>query len=771
MGRTIQRSVEETLSSLGCLRGIAFSYAPEEELLYGVASVGTDGVKIRHRYVSLARFPVARRAIDSREIEFVRAPSDLHPIIRDHVTGPVACFPVVLNGNPLAVILGELGADVDPESPAWRSHVEEVCARAALIVELHRVYSAYQDELRLRRQGWGIASSVLEGEPLPQLTRRIADLISERLRVERMGFYVIDENSRVVPVYMRKVSLVFGEAICEYARRSPFLARARASDGPYFHPDLLNDEDLEEDYRVVLRNEGISAVLMGVLRYGRDVKGVLTLYPEQGRRFTASELAIFRSISDQATLAVCISQHLDQQRDRAMTDERNRLSREIHDTLAQSLTGLVLQLETASAEMSQDHYDSVSEILASATVNAKQALDETRRAVQGLAPVSIGRLSASEVIAAEGRQFEELTGIQTQFVLTGAEIGLSVDQRTALLRVAREALTNARRHAQPTRIRIGLQFGRDTVTLRVEDDGSGFDIGARPEAGAQGGFGLFGMEERVRLMGGELAIQSTVGWGTRIQAQIPYRRPAPTDSGLAPSAAPVATPETLPISLGGAQPTIAEQAQTSIRVLVADDHVVTRQGIRALLEGAGDIHVVAEAADGVEAIEMVARHNPDVVLMDVQMPRLDGLNALKRLSADHPDVPVVIVTSFHDDGSVQEALRAGARGYLLKDADPLDLIAAVRAASRGGSMLAPSVTDHLSSLAAGQTAPALSEMEADILRLLAGGARNKEMAAELFIAPKTIEYHLSNIFGKLGVANRTEAVKVAIERGFVSTTR
>jgi DNA-binding NarL/FixJ family response regulator len=182
---------------------------------------------------------------------------------------------------------------------------------------------------------------------------------------------------------------------------------------------------------------------------------------------------------------------------------------------------------------------------------------------------------------------------------------------------------------------------------------------------------------------------------------------------------------------------------------------------------------VGEASDGAQAQDQVRALHPDVVLMDLQMPNVDGLEGLRRIHAEQPELPVVVVTTFQTDESVRDALGAGARGYLLKDADPTDLVAAVRAAHRGETPLAPTVTERLTALALGQSGPAnagaggLNEREREVLQLLAQGARNKEIAARLFIATKTVEYHLSNIYSKLNVSNRTEAVRAAIERGLV----
>ncbi|MCW3094839.1 MAG: putative two-component system response regulator, partial [Chthonomonadaceae bacterium] len=347
----------------------------------------------------------------------------------------------------------------------------------------------------------------------------------------------------------------------------------------------------------------------------------------------------------------------------------------------------------------------------------------------------------------------------------------------ALLRIAQEALTNARKHAQAQRVRVGLQFGADYVSLIVEDDGIGFDVAAAITPGPQGGYGLFGMRERARLLDGELEIESPSGWGTRLRAVLPYRpasavgaaRVAPAQAAAAPPAARLAPGATV-----GPAP-----SEDAVRVLLADDHDITRQGVRTMLEAGGEIVVVGEARDGAQAVAQARTLRPDVVLMDIQMPLMNGIEATRVLHAEMPDLPVVILTTFQTAESVSEALGAGAKGYLLKDADAADLIAAVRAARRGEALLAPAVADRLAALATtqptGSTGPpsadSLNEREQEILQLLARGARNKEIAAQLFLSIKTVEYHMAHLFHKLGVSNRTEAARVATERGLVSPDR
>jgi DNA-binding NarL/FixJ family response regulator len=200
----------------------------------------------------------------------------------------------------------------------------------------------------------------------------------------------------------------------------------------------------------------------------------------------------------------------------------------------------------------------------------------------------------------------------------------------------------------------------------------------------------------------------------------------------------------------------------SIRVLVADDQAMVRGGLRLILEDQPDIEVVAEAADGASAVELARRLRPDVSLVDIRMPRLDGIEVTRALAG--PGVPdplkVVVVTTFDLDEYVYGALRAGAVGFLLKDAGPALLIEAVRAASSGDALISPSITLRLlKHLAPGKTAgPAvrLSARETEVIRAIAVGRTNAEIAAELFISLSTVKTHLASVQAKLGVRNRVE---------------
>jgi DNA-binding NarL/FixJ family response regulator len=219
-----------------------------------------------------------------------------------------------------------------------------------------------------------------------------------------------------------------------------------------------------------------------------------------------------------------------------------------------------------------------------------------------------------------------------------------------------------------------------------------------------------------------------------------------------------------------------------IQVLLVDDQQLVRQGIRLLLEIEPDIRVVGQAANGCEALEQAAALHPQVVLMDVRMPRMDGVTATRELHARFPEVGVIILTTFEDDEFVFEGLKAGARGYLLKDISSEEMAEAVRRVAAGQALIQPSLTRKVlaefSRLAAAAAAPAasnppfplsepLTERESEVLRALARGLSNREIAAQLWITEGTVKNHVSNLFAKLEVRDRTQAVLKAQALGLI----
>ena len=203
-----------------------------------------------------------------------------------------------------------------------------------------------------------------------------------------------------------------------------------------------------------------------------------------------------------------------------------------------------------------------------------------------------------------------------------------------------------------------------------------------------------------------------------------------------------------------------------IRVLVADDHPVVRGGIVALLAAADDLEVVAEASDGLEAVRLAEEHKPDVILMDLRMPGLDGDEATARILAADPSTRVVILTTYESDASILTAIEAGASGYLLKAAPQEEILAGVRSVARGEVALAPSIAAMLVQRVA-RPPVGLSPRETEVLALVAQGSSNPEIARALFLSEATVKTHLLHVFEKLGVSDRTRAVTRAMELGIL----
>jgi NarL family two-component system response regulator LiaR len=210
-----------------------------------------------------------------------------------------------------------------------------------------------------------------------------------------------------------------------------------------------------------------------------------------------------------------------------------------------------------------------------------------------------------------------------------------------------------------------------------------------------------------------------------------------------------------------------------IRVLLADDHIVLREGTRELLEQEDDLLVVAEAGNGQEAVQMTARHRPDVVVMDISMPELNGIEATKQIKASQPTTAVLVLTAYDDDQYIFAVLEAGAAGYLLKDVHADELIKAIRAVHAGEAVLHPSVARKVIGRFANpagtqqgrRNSDSLSERELEVLRLAAKGMSNREISGYLILSVRTVQSHLTNIFNKMAVGSRTEAVLQGLREG------
>lgn len=423
----------------------------------------------------------------------------------------------------------------------------------------------------------------------------------------------------------------------------------------------------------------------------------------------------------------------------AAAAERNRMAREVHDTVAQGLVSVLLQIRGAQGSIAAGRPDEATGALAEARTAAEAVFDETRRSVLGLAPSPLEGRSLEEALELEIAWANRTGVLEARLVTAGTPRVPDHDVAHTLFRIAQEALTNAIRHARATSVRVGLVYSPTGVSLLVQDDGAGFDRAQVVEEGEAHALGLGGMAERARLLGGTLELESTPGWGTRIRAWIPSASEMADD---------------------------ADRPTQPVRVLLVDDHAMTRAGIARLLSRSDPtVRVVGEAGSGEQAILEWRKLRPDVVLMDLQMLDGDGIDAIARIRAEDATASIVALTAFASDDLVAGAFRAGARGYIGKEASEVELVRAVRAASRGELVLSGDAVERLHShLIGADDAHGLTDRERQVLALLERGSTDREIAAALTISVKTVEKHVGSILRKLGAQNRTQAVALARAR-------
>jgi two-component system NarL family response regulator len=201
-----------------------------------------------------------------------------------------------------------------------------------------------------------------------------------------------------------------------------------------------------------------------------------------------------------------------------------------------------------------------------------------------------------------------------------------------------------------------------------------------------------------------------------------------------------------------------------IRIMIVEDHAVVRQGLAALLAATPDFSIVAQAADGRQAVEMFRRHQPDITLMDLRLPQMPGVEAISRIRIDFPQARIIVLTTFDGDEDIYRALQAGARGYLLKGMTGEELVEAIRSVHAGKSRIPPPVAERL---AERMSAPTLTGRETEVLQLIVGGNSNKEIASALTISEATVKTHINSLLSKLGVTVRTQAATTALQRGIV----
>ena len=420
---------------------------------------------------------------------------------------------------------------------------------------------------------------------------------------------------------------------------------------------------------------------------------------------------------------------------RAQEEERRRLARDLHDEVNQALTAILLRLEALSQDSPPDRIEEVAEL--KRLVN--QAMEELLNLARQLRPTALDDHGLMPAIETQLKRFSARTGVEVRVSNEGEPETLPEDVQTAVYRILQEALANIGRHAGATAVSVEIEVDDERLELRVRDDGEGFD----PSAVVRGA-----RQRRRRRTRPQRHGRARAPGRRRARHPLRARRRHDRD---APDRA-------------------ARAGAFVIRVLIADDHGIVRSGLRMLIDRQSDMEVVAEAEDGVAALESTQQHRPNVAVLDVSMPRMTGLQAAREIRAHAPDTRVVMLSMHDDERYFLEGLEAGAAGYVLKRAADTDLIDAVRTVADGRTFLSDDAQRTLMDEwleGATEVDEPLTPRELEVVKLIAEAYTNKQIAETLKLSEKTVESHRTNVFGKLGMRDRVEIVRYAIRRGLV----
>jgi len=442
-------------------------------------------------------------------------------------------------------------------------------------------------------------------------------------------------------------------------------------------------------------------------------------------------------------------------------DERRQVAYDIHDGLGQLMTAASMHLEAFTGYRDSAALEAADAEFVKARRCLQEAVVEMRRMVSELGPLmleDVGLVEASRRLLSD---MAERTGWETEFESEGTDDRLDGMAETALFRIVQEALANIAKHAESPKVRVAFKRERAALRLEVRDWGRGFGVPDKPERGRH--VGLLGMRERAALVGGDFKVESWLEDGTRVTVIVPVASPA---------ARPIGGKKAEVVRMAEATK-VRGSSRDAITVLIADDHPMVREGLRSMLDAQG-IEVIGEAINGAEAVERAQQIDPDVVLMDVRMPDMDGLAATEIIKQTSPQTSVIVITSYESKEYLRRAIEAGAAGYLLKGMSRESLIDAVRLVKGGGSLIDARLLSELlkemgvegSRFQGVEGAlEALTPREQEVLNLLVRGMTNKEIATEMHYSVGTVKNVVQRVIEKLGVSDRTQAAVYAVRAG------
>ncbi|PEP91999.1 histidine kinase [Bacillus wiedmannii] len=426
-----------------------------------------------------------------------------------------------------------------------------------------------------------------------------------------------------------------------------------------------------------------------------------------------------------------LEQYMSQIERITLAEERNRLSSELHDTVGHAYTSIIMGMETLRTELATEmgiqRLDSLLEM-------GRKSIEDVRGYLHQMdSPCQSPSLIQS--LQNLGAEFQEHAQVNVSFRIFGEEYELSRQAKIAFIRCLQESLTNAVRHGQGTEIIVSLQFEQQYTRLEVQDNGKG-------NVEWQEGFGMNAMKERAMNLQGQLSVYTKPEEGMLVTCTIPRQ---------------------------------TEIKDRLIRLLIVDDQPFVRESLRTLLDRYEDLNVVGLAEDGNQAIDLCGRLQPHVILMDLDMQHMDGIEATKKIKQQWPHIRVLIFTTFQDTEQALESLRNGADGFLLKSIETLELANTIRLIHKGGTLIDQGMSHKIfekfdvqkETPQSKATAYELTAREIEILQLVAKGLRYTTIASRLYLSSGTVRNYASTAYTKLGVRNKEEAVQKALEIGII----
>ncbi|EOO28557.1 two-component protein kinase [Bacillus cereus BAG1X2-3] len=426
-----------------------------------------------------------------------------------------------------------------------------------------------------------------------------------------------------------------------------------------------------------------------------------------------------------------LEQYMSQIERITLAEERNRLSSELHDTVGHAYTSIIMGMETLRTELATEtgiqRLDSLLEM-------GRKSIEDVRGYLHQMdSPCQSPSLIQS--LQNLGAEFQEHAQVNVSFRAYGEEYELSRQAKIAFIRCLQESLTNAVRHGQGTEIIVTLQFEQQYTRLEVQDNGKG-------NVEWQEGFGMNAMKERAMNLQGQLSVYTKPDEGMLVTCTIPQQ---------------------------------TEIKDGLIRLLIVDDQPFVRESLRTLLDRYEDLNVIGLAEDGNEAIDLCGRLQPHVILMDLDMQHMDGVEATKKIKQQWPHIRILIFTTFQDTEQALESLRNGADGFLLKSIETLELANTIRLIHKGGTLIDQGMSHKIFEKFDEQketpqskaTAYELTAREIEILQLVAKGLRYTTIASRLYLSNGTVRNYASTAYTKLGVRNKEEAVQKALEIGII----